>query len=631
MVSAWLILFAPAMACFAIVLGVQRSRLWTARLAIGSLGISFLCSLKILLYLLHRPETVFQLSVPWVNLPGFLLEFGILINPLAILMCLVVTGVGLMIFIYSVGYMAEEPGFCRYFAYLCLFATSMLGIVLANNFITLFIFWELVGASSYLLIGYWYDRPKAAEAGKKAFLVNRIADFGFLLGILMLWSVSGISGEIRTLNFQELAARLESFRSSGIVSTPLMGLIGGLLFCGVIGKSAQFPLHVWLPDAMEGPTPVSALIHAATMVAAGVYLLVRVFFVFSGVPQLLGGIAAIGGLTTLLAASLAVVENDLKRVLAYSTLSQLGLMVMALGLGGTTVGMFHLTTHAFFKALLFLGAGCVIHALGTNNIWEMGGLTKRMPITSLTFFVASMALCGIFPLSGFWSKDEILTLAFMQNRFLWVVGTITAGMTAFYMGRVLTVAFLGNPRSTASSHSHAPGGVSGAASDSRSHEAPAVMTGPLIPLMILSVIGAWGVPGFLRHVEGVHVEFNPMVAILSSLVSIGGLFLSYTLYQGKPHPVLWLRSAFGWFGFVLKRKYFVDDLYSWINQNVQQRLAIVLSVFERYVIIGLWANGIAKVTGFTGSVVRLAQTGKVQTYALTLLVGLSLLIYFTWR
>ena len=469
-----------------------------------------------------------------------------------------------------------------------------------------------MGASSYLLIGYWYNRPKAAEAGKKAFLVNRIADFGFLLGILSLWSLSGISGETRTLNFLELTRRLEHLLAGGQLPPGWVGVIGGLLFCGVMGKSAQFPLHVWLPDAMEGPTPVSALIHAATMVAAGVYLLARCFFLFSASPTLLMVISLVGGFTAFFAATLALVENDIKRVLAYSTLSQLGYMVMAMGLGGAVVGMYHLTTHAFFKALLFLGAGCVIHAMETNQIWEMGGLFRRMPITSITFFIASLALCGIFPLSGFWSKDEILTLAFAQNRFLWVVGTATAGLTAFYMGRVLSVVFLGTART-----------------ETHGHEAPAVMTGSLIPLAILSVVGGLGIPGLLHDLEGTHVPFNPMVAIVSTLVSAGGLTLAFSAYLGNLRLGLGSKGLIGWIGYILKRKYFIDDIYDWINRNVQQRFAVLLSLFERYVIIGLWVNGIAKVTGLTGGLLRLAQTGKVQSYALTLLVGLVLVIYFT--
>ncbi|MBI3616461.1 MAG: NADH-quinone oxidoreductase subunit L [Candidatus Omnitrophica bacterium] len=613
----WLILFPPIAAAFSIALLTRRSRPASAALAIGALAVSLLSALALLFHSLGHPENpLMEISIPWIQLPGLSLEFGFLLDRLSILMSLVVTGVGLMIFIYSVGYMAHEPGLPRYFAFLSLFAFSMLGIVLANNFISLFIFWELVGASSYLLIGYWYDRPKAAEAGKKAFLVNRIADFGFLIGILMLWSFSGTGSETRTLNFLELARRLESLSAQGILLPATLAATGALLFCGVIGKSAQFPLHVWLPDAMEGPTPVSALIHAATMVAAGVYLLCRISFLLAPIPQVMEMIAGIGGFTAVFAASLALVENDIKRVLAYSTLSQLGYMVMALGLGGVTAGMFHLTTHAFFKAMLFMGAGCVIHSLETNDIRQMGGLYRTMPATTRIFGIGALALCGIFPFAGFWSKDEILALAFAHHRILWIVGTATAGMTAFYMGRLFCVVFLGEPRRN----------------ERHSHEAPALMIWPLIPLAILSVIGGFiGIPSFLHEAGGTHVEFNFLVAVISNGAAFGGLLLAYGIYVKGLAPARWLKALLGPLNVLLTRKFFVDEAYGWINRNVQQRTAVGLNLFERTVIIGLWANGIAKTTGAAGAILRRAQTGKVQTYALTLLIGLTLLIYLSGR
>ncbi len=613
----WLILFSPLAAGLGLVLFLRNAKPVSSRVAIGAMGVSFLCAaIALLQFILQGGHEAFVSSVPWVNLPGLAIEFGIQLDPLALLMSLVVTGVGLMIFIYSVGYMTGDPGYTRYFAYLSLFAFSMLGIVLANNFITLFMFWELVGASSYLLIGYWYERPKAADAGKKAFLVNRIADFGFLIGILMLWSFSGLMGDERTLNFLELERRFSGFASHGLAQAGGLGLIALLIFCGVVGKSAQFPLHVWLPDAMEGPTPVSALIHAATMVAAGVYMLCRVFFLFAGLPHALGVIAVVGGFTAFFAASLALVENDIKRVLAYSTLSQLGYMVMALGLGGYTAGMYHLTTHAFFKALLFMGAGCVIHAMHTNNIWEMGGLNKSMPITSRTFLIASLALCGIWPLSGFWSKDEILALAFDHNKILWIVGTVTAGMTAFYMGRVWCVAFLGAPRS----HDH------------HAHEAPPVMTGPLMILAVLSAVGGFiGIPSLLHNAGAANGEFNVLVAGVSTVVAVLGLGLAYGVYGKQWQPGPGMMALAERISVVLVRKYYVDEVYGWINRNVQQRLAVLLSLFERTIIIGLWANGIAKMTGLAGSGLRRMQTGKVQAYAFSLLLGLAILIYVGWR
>jgi len=623
---AWVTLLSPLAASLVILFGTWKSRMMSGRVAVGGMGLSFLSALITLTHFIGGKAGDIESTLSWVSLPGLSLEFGLHLDSLEVLMTLVVTGVGLLIFIYSMGYMSGEPGFSRYFAYLSLFAFSMLGIVLANNFVTLFMFWELVGASSYLLIGYWYDRPRAADAGKKAFLVNRIADFGFLIGILMLWTLSGLGGESRTLNFLELEGRIRLLTANGALSPTNLSLIGLLIFCGVMGKSAQFPLHVWLPDAMEGPTPVSALIHAATMVAAGVYMLCRVFFLFAGLPHVLDWIAWIGAFTSIFAASLALVENDIKRILAYSTLSQLGYMVMALGLGGYTAGMYHLSTHAFFKALLFMGAGCVIHGLHTNDIREMGGLFRAMPVTSKTFLVGMLALCGIFPFSGFWSKDEILTLAFTYSPILWTIGTATAGMTAFYMGRLWTVAFLGEPRSH--KHHAQSAETPGAASFSRSHEAPATMTGPLVVLALLSVFGGLGLPGFIGHVEGSrHLEFNWIVAVSSSLAAIAGLTLAYGLYQRKWQSAPGLLAVTQKIRIVLARKYFIDEIYAWINQNVQQRLAVLLGLFERYVIIGLWANGIAKTTGLCGNVVRRSQSGKVQAYALTFLAGLALLIY----
>ena len=609
---AWSILFLPLAAFLIISLVTRKSRPLSAAAAIGAMALGLAATLILLIDLLHAGgHEAFQYSVPWINLPGLTLEFGLLINPLAVLMSGVVTGVGLMIFIYSVGYMSDDPGFTRYFGYLSLFAFSMLGIVLANNFLTLFMAWELVGASSYLLIGFWYDKPIAADAGKKAFLVNRIADFGFLAGILMLWT---LSGEPNTLNFLDLEHRLAGIGGATGLLAP-MSIAALLIFCGVLGKSAQFPLHVWLPDAMQGPTPVSALMHAATMVAAGVYLLCRVFFLFAPFPEALQVIAAIGGFTAIFAASMALVENDIKRILAYSTLSQLGYMVMALGLGGYAAGMFHLSTHAFFKALLFLGAGCVIHAVHSNDIWEMGGLRKAMPITTITFLIGALALCGIWPISGFWSKDEILALAFEKNKILWAVGTLTAGMTAFYMGRAFCVVFLGETRS----HKHHP------------HEVPPVMYGPLIVLAAFSVIGGFiGIPSLLHNPLGAHVEFNTLVALVSSAAAIGGLALAWKFYGAGTNedPLI---TNFRPAAQVLMNKYYIDDLYAWLNNNVQQRLALVSAWFERVIIMGLWVNGLAGLTRFCGRILTKFQTGRVQAYALSLAAGLGILIYVGWR
>lgn len=473
----------------------------------------------------------------------------------------------------------------------------MIGIVLSNNFIQLFMFWELVGLSSYLLIGFWYHKPSAADAGVKAFMANRVADFGFLCGILLLWSLSGVAGA-RTFQFTELAAIVPH------IDPHLLTIAALLLFCGVIGKSAQVPLHVWLADAMEGPTPVSALIHAATMVAAGVYLLARTFFIFEPSTTALSVIAYVGGFTALMAATLAVAENDIKRILAYSTLSQLGLMVMALGLGGPMEGMYHLTTHAFFKALLFLGAGSVIYALHhEQNIWKMQGLLKTMPVTGLTFLIGTLALCGIFPLSGFWSKDEVLALAFEHNTMLYWMATITSLLTAFYMGRLFWTAFWGKP----AAHDH-------------THESPAVMTLPLVFLAILAAIGGFiGIPHLL-YPEAEHPHLNMRVALISSFVAVLGLGISYAIYAKRPAKDP-LEAKLGAFYTVLKNKYYFDAVYTWYVDVVQQSFAKFLSSFEKTFIVGLGVHGLTGVAKSGGQVLRRLQNGLVQFYALIFILG----------
>ncbi len=620
----WILLFSPLLACVAIVLGARKSKPASTALAIGGLAVSFVCALQALTHAGGEHPQLIQSSLNWINLPGLLIEFGLLLDKPAILMSLVVTGVGLMVFTYSTAYMKEDRSYTRYFACLSLFAFSMLGIVLSNNFVSLFIFWELVGASSYLLIGYWYEKPSAAAAGKKAFLVNRIADFGFLLGILTLWNISGLGGHEKTLNFVELAERIPQFVHAGLISSATLSVAALLVFCGVLGKSAQFPLHVWLPDAMEGPTPVSALIHAATMVAAGVYLIARTYFLFWEAPQALIMVAWIGGFTSLFAASMALVENDIKRILAFSTLSQLGYMVMALGLGGYTAGIYHLTTHAFFKALLFLGAGSAIHAVHSNDIWKMGGLLKKMPITGWTFLLATLALCGIFPLSGFWSKDEILAVAFQQNKILYLVGTLTAGLTAFYMGRLFSIAFL-NPSPSKGEDKGEGHGI---------HESPWAMTIPLMLLTIPTIFGGFmGFPEFLHHTThgGIHVEFNMTVAIISSIAAIAGLALAFLIYSKGMQPSAAAQKKLTWLATPLTRKYWIDEIYRYLNQNVQQQGAIFLGLFEKYVIMGLFANGMAKITGVTGLALRRIQTGRVQSYAFMVWIGFAAIFLWVFR
>jgi len=607
----WVAFFAPLVACVLITLFFLKCKTSSSLIAIAGILTSFICSCLVFTQIFQsNPPAQLQQSLPWIHLDTLTINFGFLMNPLAIMMLLIVTGVGSAIFIYSRGYMDEDPSSPRFFAFLSLFAFSMIGIVLSNNFIQLFIFWELVGLSSYLLIGFWYAKPSAADAGVKAFMVNRLSDFGFLCGIILLWSLSDI-GAGRSFQFTDLMNVVPH------LAPHMLTIVALLLFCGVIGKSAQVPLHVWLIDAMEGPTPVSALIHAATMVAAGIYLLARTFFIFAPSTTALTFIAYTGAITSLMAAILAVAENDIKRILAYSTLSQLGLMVMALGLGGPMQGMYHLTTHAFFKALLFLGAGSVIYALHhEQNIWNMHGLLKKMPITGITFLVGTLALSGIFPLSGFWSKDAILGLAFANNSTLYLIAALASGLTAFYMGRLFWVVFWGDSpvhRRRANEH--------------EVQESPAVMTIPLIFLAILSAIGGFiGIPHFLFPQQAPE-ELNLKVALISSVIALLGLGFSYLIY-GKRTEADPLVTKLGGFYTVLQNKFYFDIVYGWYVNTIQQTLAICLARFEKEFIVRFCVGGVTNLARSGGKTFRYLQNGLVQFYALIFILGAILLFLF---
>ena len=607
---AWLMLGAPLLAAIGVLLIGMPRRGVSATLAVIGILTSFGCTLWLFLQTLHGSLILpLELSVEWIRLADFIVPFGVLIDRLSLLMTLVVTGVGSMIFFYSLGYMAEDHGYSRYFGMLSLFIFSMLTIVLATNWVQLFMGWELVGFCSYALIGHWYEKPAAADAGKKAFMVNRVADVGLLLGILALWSHSSPMAADRTLHYQLLQTRLPALVQSGWLSTHTLSIIALLIFCGVVGKSAQMPLHVWLPDAMEGPTSVSALIHAATMVAAGVYLLCRAFWLFADAHTALHVIAWVGGITAFATACLALVEADLKRVLAYSTLSQLGYMVMALGLGGPIPGMYHLTTHAFFKALLFLAAGSVIHGTHRQNIWQLGGLWKSMPVTTVMFFIGSLALAGVPFLSGFFSKDEILVLAYEHNTALYWLGTVTAGLTAFYITRAMVVAFF---RPAADSHLHA-------------HESSAIMLGPLAVLSALSICGGYlGIPLFLGAETG-PLHWN--VALTSGAVIVAGVGLACVIYAWQWISASRIAQRLGVVYTVLSHRYYFDDVYNWYVEKIQQQIfAGACAWLERNVIIEFAVNGTALVTHTTGRIIRRCQTGQVQSYALIFFGGLLVLL-----
>ncbi len=617
----WFILLLPLASAVAITLTSLRKGGVAARLSIGACVLAFVLSA-----VLFGRDASGVTQFNWISLSdgatSFIADIALRLDPLSRLMLLVVTGVASAIHVYSYGYMRHDPGMGRYFAGLSLFMFSMLGIVLADNLLMLFIFWELVGVSSYLLIGFWYEKEAAADAAKKAFLTNRLGDFGFLLGIILVWALLG------TLDIGALKTKLLTDPNAlGALATAA----GVLLFCGAVGKSAQFPLHVWLPDAMEGPTPVSALIHAATMVAAGVYLLCRLFFLLD-VPgsHALVVIAWTGGLTALLAALMAVQQDDIKRILAYSTLSQLGYMVMAVGLSGSadnpSPAMYHLTTHAFFKALLFLGAGSVIHALHhEQNIWRMGGLVRRLPLTFWTFLVGTLALCGVPPLSGFFSKDGILALAQHGNVALFALAVLVAGLTAFYMFRLVFVAFIGPAKSQA---------------PDRAHESPPVMTAPLVVLAVPSVLaGFWGINEYFGQQYGTRpVEHGflatliepfthaPGAALSGLIATAAGFALAFALYRNAVTDPL--PSRLGLVARWLRNRFYFEELYAGLIRWTQDALAAVADFVDRWVVAGLVVKGVQGSVELTGRLLRLVQTGNLQTYSFLFAAGVALLLYF---
>jgi NADH-quinone oxidoreductase subunit L len=614
--SAWLALLLPLAGAAIIALFTSWNPSRSGGISIAAAVLSFLFSLMAFAAL---PSGGMESAMTWLSVGGFHVEIGLRLDALSLGMMLVVSGVGSLIHVYSWGYMSGDRGLARYFASLNFFTFAMLGIVLSNNFLQMFVFWELVGVSSYLLIGFWYERGSAADASKKAFLTNRVGDFGFLLGIIIIWAGLG------TLNFAELQAFI------GVPPEALGGMAtvaGLLIFCGAIAKSAQFPLHVWLPDAMEGPTPVSALIHAATMVAAGVYMLCRVFFLFPA--PALEVISWVGGFTALLAAVIAVQQDDIKRILAYSTLSQLGYMVMAVGLRGPDAAMFHLTTHAFFKALLFLGAGSVIYALRhEQNIWRMGALRGKMPLTFWTFLVGTLALAGAPPLSGFYSKDAILIAAYHQNPILLAVGVLVAVLTAFYMFRLLFAVFYGSPRSEAAR---------------QAQESPGVMTGPLVVLAVPAALaGFWGIhPFFAAHFgvdpglpQGVMAHLlDPFGhAPVSAFASLGAVLFGFMAAR----ELYWkverdsLPGRLGMLGHVIKRKFYFDEIYDWFISLTQESLARLADWTDRWIISGLGVRGVHGGTELFGRALRLAQTGNLQTYAFLLVAGVALLLFYILR
>ncbi len=620
-ILAWLVLFLPLAACGLITLFTGRDRKLSAGLSIAAVITGFV--LTIIFITVNHWEPVRESTTTWLAVGNFHVDFGLRFDPLSLLMMLVVTAVAAVIHVYSWGYMHDDPGFSRFFACLSLFTFSMLGIVLANNFVQLFIFWELVGVSSYLLIGFWFERPAAADAGKKAFITNRLGDIGFFLGILTVWATMG------SLNFGALEAKVVADpKALGAIAT----VAGLLIFCGAVGKSAQFPLHVWLPDAMEGPTPVSALIHAATMVAAGVYMLCRVFFLLD--PPALTVISWVGGFTALLSAVIAVQQNDIKRILAYSTLSQLGFMVMGVGLQGPKESMFHLTTHAFFKALLFLGAGSVIIALHhEQDIWKMGGLRKRMPGTYWTFLFGTLAIAGLVPFSGFYSKDAILARAYEHGAYgRFALGVIVAVLTTFYMFRLFFVVFGTASRSDTAGHAK---------------ESPPVMVIPLRILAVLSLIGGFiGVENIYARqpFSGQTPEANfmsvgqqliapftqaPFAASLGLLALAAGFGIAWGLYANAARDSL--PARLGALSTWMRNRFYLDELYQATFIRLHDFIAAVAGWIDRWIIAGAGVRGLHGSTELLGRALRQLQTGNLQTYAFLFALGVALVLLFMLR
>jgi NADH-quinone oxidoreductase subunit L len=571
-----------------------------------------------------------QVLFPWIEAGGFSAAAALQLDPLSSVMILVVTGVGFLIHVYSVGYMSHEKAVARYFVYLNLFTFAMLILVLGSNYLLMFVGWEGVGLCSYLLIGYWYEKKSASDAGKKAFIVNRIGDFGFILGLFLLFWTFG------TVNYTEVFARIPLLSASGTLTPAIATAITLLFFLGAVGKSAQIPLYVWLPDAMEGPTPVSALIHAATMVTAGVYMVARSNALYLLSPVSMGVVAAVGAATAIFSATIGITQNDIKRVLAYSTVSQLGYMFLACGVGAFTAGIFHLMTHAFFKALLFLGSGSVIHALsGEQDMRKMGSLKKHLPITFTTMFIGTLAIAGIPGLSGFFSKDEILWKSFSSvhgHLILWAIGTFAAGVTAFYMFRLVFLTFFGESRMEPQVEKHV-------------HESPYSMTVPLMLLAVLSVVGGWvGIPAVLggynyfeawlapvfgHGAEGAaahgggHAPVALELGLMAGSVAVAlcGIGLAWYLYRVRTEKPKEIAEAMPGLYDVVLNKYYVDEIYDILFvRRIRDGSVWLWQTFDAMFIDGI-VNGVAAVVRGAGDAVRRLQTGMVGNYAFSLLLG----------
>ena len=608
---AYLIPLFPALAFLIIGPFTRQEKNLSATIAITMMSLAFVFSVFVALATVNYQITMndpYVMKALWAQIGDVKLTMGVLIDPLAAMMLVIVTLVSLLVYIYSVSYMEHDEGMGRFFAFISLFSASMLGLVVSVNFLQLYVFWEGVGLCSYLLIGFYYHKVSAREAAKKAFITTRIGDFGMLVGILLVQMVFG------TMDFIELRMLVPPY--AVVAGTGFLTVIGLLLFMGPIGKSGQFPLHVWLLDAMEGPTPTSALIHAATMVAAGVYLVARAFFIFSESPFVMDFIAGLGAFTALFAAIIAVTQRKFKSVLAYSTISQLGYMMLAVGVGAFSASMFHLMTHAFFKAMLFLCAGAVMHALhDETDITKMGGLWRKMPLTFAAMLVGVLAISGIPPFSGFFSKDEILAAVMHASTPLYVMATFTSFLTAFYMARLLIVAFLGESRSP-----------------HEAHEVDAFMRWPMIMLILLTIVsGAWGYfGGFSVWInEGIphHETIDWTVAGTSTALALIAFAAAYQIYGRHSLRSAMQARSFGFLYRVVYHKFYIDELYGYFRERLVYGTALILKwvdekIFDN-IMIGLGAYALA-----TSDLLTESANGQAQRYVVVFYTGVLILLCY---
>lgn len=614
----WLAPLLPAMAFVIIVFLTRPSKWLSGLICLASMMSAFIIAVLAAVGVFSNPafiEKPLEYSVRWFSLaPGLTIDVGVKLDPVSAMMLIMVTLVASLIFIYATGYMRGEFGYSAFFSYMSLFGASMLLLVISSNLLQMFVAWELVGLCSYLLIGFYNHKISAREAAKKAFITCRVADFGLLLGLLSLMIIFG------TLNISELNGKIHHFQD--YTNLAVLTATAALVFLGPVGKSGQFPLHVWLPDAMEGPTPVSALIHAATMVVAGVYLVGRILFIFEATPSVALLVAVTGAFTALFAAVIACTQRNIKRILAYSTISQLGYMMLALGVMNLSAGMFHLWTHAFFKALMFMCAGSVMYGIAAHDdpdIFKCGGLLKKMPVTGWTFIIGGLAIAGIPPFAGFWSKDEILTATLQSGHpVLFAMAAFTAFLTAFYIWRMIFLVFFRDENP-----------------EIHAHESPWMMTVPLMVLAFLATVGGlvgtpwynlWG--EWIRSGQAHHAAPNYAVMAGSVLLGLAGIVLAYNNYVRNIESAEKLSKRFGILYKLSYHKFYIDEIYLWLIRIFVDGTGRIISWFDVHVVDGIIVNGAGAFFRITGTALRFAETGRIQNYALIFFLGVLAMVIF---